>query len=83
MKRNDDSRGCVDYMVLEWPGESPVTGEVMALLADLGDRDIIRMLDIAFIVKDADGSVTMIDAARFSQALGGLPGPESASSGLR
>jgi hypothetical protein len=77
-----EEMGPVDYMVLEWPGESPVTGEVMPLLADLADRGVIRILDIAFIVKDPDGSVTTIDAAQFSQAVGGLPGLEGASSGL-
>ena len=58
-----EAMGRVDYMILERPGESPVTGEVMPLLADLADRDIIRILDIASIVKDADGPVTTIDAA--------------------
>jgi hypothetical protein len=77
-----EEMGPVDYMILEWPGESPVTGEVMPLLADLADRDIIRILDIAFIVKDPDGSVMTIDAGQFSQAVGGLPGLEGASSGL-
>jgi hypothetical protein len=77
-----EEMGPVDYVVLEWPGESPVTGEVMPLLADLADRDIIRILDIAFIVKDPDGSVTTIDAAQFAQAVGGFAGLEGASSGL-
>ena len=77
-----EEMGPVDYMVLEWPGEQPVTGEVMPLLADLVDRDVIRILDIAFIVKDPDGSVTAIDAAQFAQAVGGFAGLEGASSGL-
>ena len=77
-----EEMGPVDYMVMEWPGEQPVTGEVMPLLAELADRDIIRILDIAFIVKDPDGSVTTIDAAQFSHAVGGLPGLEEASSGM-
>ena len=77
-----EDMGPVDYMVLEWDGEQPVTGEVMPLLVDLADRGVIRILDIAFIVKDPDGSVTTIDAAQFSRAVGGLPGLEGASSGL-
>ena len=77
-----EEMGPVDYMILEWPGEQPVTGEVMPLLADLADRDIIRILDIAFIVKDPDGTVTTIDAAQFSRAVGGFPGLEGASSGM-
>jgi hypothetical protein len=54
----------------------------MPQLSDLVDRDIIRILDIAFIVKDPDGSVTPIDSAQFAQAVGGLAGLEGASSGL-
>jgi hypothetical protein len=77
-----EEMGPVDYMVLEWPGEQPVTGEVMPLLTDLVDRGVIRILDIAFVVKDPDGSVTPIDAAQVAQAVGGLGGFDGASSGL-
>jgi hypothetical protein len=77
-----EEMGPVDYIVLEWPGEQPVTGEVMPLLSDLVDRDIIRILDIAFIVKDPDGSVTAIDAAQFAHAIGGFADLERGSSGL-
>jgi hypothetical protein len=77
-----DEMGPVDYMVLEWPAEQPMTGEVMPLLSGLVDRGLIRILDIAFIVKDADGSVTTIDSAQFAQKIGGLAGLEAASSGL-
>ena len=74
--------GPIDYMVLEWAGDQPVTGEVMALLLDLVDRDIIRILDIAFLVKGEDGSVAAIDLAELAQKAGGLAPFESASSGL-
>ena len=70
--------GPIDYMVLEWPGEQPVTGEVMPLLLDLVDRGIIRILDLAFIVKDRDGSVAAMDFAE----VGGLAEFEGVSSGL-
>jgi hypothetical protein len=39
--------GPIDYMVLEWQGELPATGEVQPLLLELVDRGIIRILDIA------------------------------------
>jgi hypothetical protein len=39
-----DEMGPIDYMVLEWAGDTPVTGEVMPLLLDLVDRGVIRIL---------------------------------------
>ena len=53
--------GPIDYVVLEWPGELPTTGEVQPLLLELVDRGIIRILDIAFLAKDRDGSVSGIE----------------------
>ena len=50
-----DEMGPIDYVVLEWPGDTPVTGEVMALLLDLVDRGTIRILDLAFVAKGEDG----------------------------
>jgi hypothetical protein len=51
-----DEMGPIDYIVLEWPGEQP-TGEVAPLILDLVDRGIIRVLDVAFLTKDEDGSI--------------------------
>jgi Family of unknown function (DUF6325) len=77
-----EQMGPVDYMVLEWAGDQPVTGEVMPLLLDLVDRGMIRILDLAFIVKDPDGSVTAMDFAETAQESEGLADFEGASSGL-
>jgi Family of unknown function (DUF6325) len=77
-----EEMGPVDYVVLEWSGDQPVTGEVMPLLLDLVDRGVIRILDIAFVVKDPDGSVTPIDFDDFVQKVPGMAGFEGASSGL-
>ena len=57
-----DEMGPIDYVVLEWPGRQP-SGEVAPLLVDLVDRGIIRILDIAFMVKDEDGTVAAVDLA--------------------
>ncbi|MFG2292595.1 DUF6325 family protein [Streptomyces sp. NPDC048603] len=54
--------GPIDYLVVEFPG-SHLTGEGMPLLVDLVDRGIIRILDLAFFVKDADGSVRGLEIA--------------------
>ena len=77
-----DEMGPIDYMVLEWAGDQPVTGEVMPLLLDLVDRGIIRILDLAFIVKD-DGRLGRGDRPRRARAgQRGLAEFEGASSGL-
>ena len=55
-----DEMGPIDYIVLEWPSE-PLGDEVVPLLVDLVDRGIIRILDIAFISKGQDGTLTAID----------------------
>ena len=74
--------GPIDYMVLEWAGDQPVTGEVMPLLMDLVDRGTIRILDIAFMVKGEDGSVAAMDLGELAQSSPGLSDFEGASSGL-
>jgi hypothetical protein len=77
-----DELAPVDYMVLEWDGEQPVTGEVMPLLLDLVDRGIIRILDLAFMLKDADGSVSALDLTELASEGTGLEAFEGAASGL-
>ena len=52
-----DELGPVDYLVVEFPGNR-MTGEGFPLLLDLVDRHIIRILDLVFLRKDLDGSVS-------------------------
>ncbi|MDX2391077.1 DUF6325 family protein [Streptomyces sp. NPDC054904] len=54
--------GPVDYLILEFPGNR-MTGEGLPLLLDLVDRNIIRILDLSFVRKDADGSVIALEIA--------------------
>jgi hypothetical protein len=54
--------GPIDYLVVEFPPGS-ATGEGMPLLVDLVDRGLIRILDLVFLRKDADGSVTTVEIA--------------------
>jgi hypothetical protein len=77
-----EEMGPIDYVVLEWKGDQPVTGEVMTLLLNLVDRGIIRILDLAFLVKAADGSVAAIDLADVEQNGGSLAEFQGVSSGL-
>jgi Family of unknown function (DUF6325) len=78
-----DEMGPVDYVVLEWPGGPVATGEVQPLLLDLVDRGIIRILDIAFVAKDRDGSVVGVDlGGDLKQLAEAFAAFEGASSGL-
>ena len=49
--------GPVDYLIVEWPAGKEPTGEGLAILADLTDRGLIRVLDLAFVQKGEDGTV--------------------------
>lgn len=76
--------GPIDYLMVEFPGNR-MTGEGLPLLIDLVDRGIIRILDLIFVKKDADGTVTGmelsdldtdIDLGLFQGASSGLLGPD-------
>ena len=72
--------GPIDYIVLEWPGRQP-EGSVAPLILELVDRGLIRILDVAFLGKDEDGSAYAVDIADIdaAEAFGVFDG---ASSGL-
>ncbi len=59
-----EEMGPVDYLVVEFPG-SKMTGEGLPLLVDLVDRGIIRILDLLFVKKEEDGSVSGLAVADF------------------
>jgi hypothetical protein len=50
-----DELGPVDWIVVEVPG-SRFNGEIAPVLADLVDRDLIRVLDLLILKKDLDGT---------------------------
>jgi Family of unknown function (DUF6325) len=77
-----EEMGPIDYLIMEWSGDQPVTGEVMPLLLDLVDRNLIRIIDLAFLVKAEDGSVAGLDFAEAAAKDAGLAEFEGASSGL-
>jgi hypothetical protein len=57
-----DELGPIDYVVVEFP-DNRMTGEGLPLLVDLVDRGIIRLIDLTFFTKGADGSVAIIELA--------------------
>jgi hypothetical protein len=52
--------GPVEYVVIAFPG-SRFKGEIVPAVAELVDNGVIRIIDVAFIKKDADGNVTMFE----------------------
>ena len=76
-----DEMGPIDYLVIEWPDRQP-SGEAAPLLVDLVDRGLIRVIDIAFLAKGEDGSVTTLDIASLAEQSESLKELAGASSGL-
>ena len=76
-----EEMGPVDYIVLEWPKQQP-TGEVAPMILDLVDRGIIRILDIAVMAKDEDGTVAALDLGALDGGSVSFAEFEGASSGL-
>jgi uncharacterized membrane protein len=72
--------GPIDYVVIEWPREQP-TGEAVPKLIELADRGIIRIIDIAFVGKDAGGAVYAMELSDFDGD-GSFAAFEGASTGI-
>jgi Family of unknown function (DUF6325) len=56
---DDETMGPISYLIVEFPGNK-MTGDGLAALVDLADRGIIRILDLRFVRRDADGSLQML-----------------------
>jgi uncharacterized membrane protein len=54
------SIGPVEYVVIGFPGNR-FKGEIVPAIAELVDNGLIRIIDVAFIKKDADGTVTTFE----------------------
>jgi uncharacterized membrane protein len=76
-----EEMGPIDYVVLEWPGRQP-KGDVAPMILDLHDRGVIRILDVALMVKAEDGSVAALDLGAADGNGGGFSEFEGASSGM-
>lgn len=73
--------GPIDYLLVEWPGRQP-NGEAAPHLVDLVDRGVIRILDLAFVTKDEDGTVAGLEVSDLGDGAGELEVFAGASSGL-
>jgi Family of unknown function (DUF6325) len=57
-----DELGPVDYLVVEFPpGAANFTGEMAAEIGRLVDAEVIRVLDLLIVQKDADGTVEALE----------------------
>jgi hypothetical protein len=59
-----ETSGPIDYLVVEFPG-ARLTGEAFPILLDLVDRGLIRIIDLRFVRRTADGRVTAMEIADF------------------
>lgn len=76
---NDEiEMGPVDYVLVEWVDGQP-TGEAIPHLIDLVDQGLIRILDLAFLMRGEDGSIAEIEISNIG---GELEVFEGVSSGL-
>ncbi len=90
MSAQDDETimGPVDIVVIGYPADAPQTGEAIPIFLDLVDRGVIRVLDVAGVRREEDGSYTAFDAdvadgvvdfAHFDGAQSGLISEEDLS----
>jgi hypothetical protein len=61
--------GPVDVVIVGFPGNK-FTGQIVPTLRDLIDTGTIRVVDLLFVMKDADGVVTTIEAADLDSETG-------------
>ena len=71
--------GPVEYMVVAFPGNQ-FKGEILPAIAEQVEAGTIRIIDLAFVSKDADGNVTALEVSdldsEIGQALHALLGDE-------
>ena len=65
-----DELGPVDYIVVEFPGNK-FNGEIAPALHDLIDRKIVKVLDLVFITKDADGTIEGLELSDLDPGVAG------------
>jgi len=73
--------GPVDVAVVAFPGNR-FNGSILPALADLVGTGTIRLLDLMFVYKDADGSVGSLELGEITAQHGPVPLAEATSGGL-
>jgi uncharacterized membrane protein len=57
--------GSVEYAVIAFPGNR-FKGEIVPAIAELVEQGLVRVLDLVFVKKDADGTVEVIETSALS-----------------
>jgi hypothetical protein len=69
--------GPVEYLIVAFPGNK-FTGDIVPALAEQVEAGTIRVIDLAFVTKDADGNVGAFELSdldsEVEQAFGALSG---------
>ena len=69
--------GPVEYMIVAFPGNN-FKGEIIPALEELVDNGTVRIIDLAFVLKDADGNVVSVEASDLESRIGSAFGKLSA-----
>jgi hypothetical protein len=57
----------VEYLIIGFPGNR-FSGEIMPALTELVENGVIRIIDLVFVKKDADGEVTTFEFEDLQEA---------------
>jgi uncharacterized membrane protein len=61
--------GPVEYMVVAFPGNR-FTGEIVPAIKEQVDAGVIRVIDLAFVIKDEDGNVAGLEVGQLDSEVG-------------
>ncbi len=75
------SIGPVEYVILKFPGNK-FKGEIIPALAEIVENGTIKIIDLVFVYKDADGNVASIELADLPDDEASDFGAIAASGGL-
>ena len=60
-RSDDDVLGPIGYLIVEFPGTEKMTGNAFGELLSLVDRGLVRVLDLQFVMRAADGSLAVME----------------------
>lgn len=75
------SIGPVEYGIFAFPGNE-FKGEIAPALADLVDSGTIRIIDLAFVTKDADGNIAAFELSDMNADVAAAFGSTGAGRGM-
>ena len=61
--------GPVEYMIVAFPGNQ-FKGEIVPALQELVDAGTIRVIDLAFVIKDGEGNMAALEAGDLDSEIG-------------